>query len=76
MVLVAHEPEVVVGEVEDGPDTGAELHAREREGLALELGVRLVQVVEVQVRGAVDKAWTSAAALDSAPTDSVLGVSS
>ena len=50
MVLVAHEPEVVVGEIEDRLDAGVELHSRERVRRACELGVGLIQVVEIQVR--------------------------
>ena len=50
MVLVADEPEVVVGEVEDRANGRVELHARERTRVAPELGVGLVQVVEIQVR--------------------------
>ena len=49
MVLVAHEPEVVVGEIEDRLDAGVELHSRERVRRACELGIGLVQVVEIQV---------------------------
>ena len=58
MVLVVHEPEVVVGEIEDRLDAGVELHSRERVRLACELGVGLVEVVEIQVRDGVHPAHT------------------
>ena len=39
MVLIPHEREVVVDEVEDGPDARVELHPRQRIRLACELWV-------------------------------------
>src|SRR5690606_25670566 len=50
MRFVAFEAEIVIGEVEDRLHIGIDVHARQRARFARELQIRLLQMIEIEMR--------------------------